>query len=48
MPVNEGQIGACIINVEESTEVRIIRQQSVRVAPDGDNVYVYHNLDNPK
>ena len=46
--VNDGQVGPSVIDVNESTEVRILRQQSVRVATDNDGVFVYHNLDNPK
>ena len=46
--VNDGQVGPSVIDVNESTEVRILRQQSVRVATDNEEVFVYHNLDNPK
>jgi len=48
VPVDNGTVGASIIDVAESTEVRILRQQSVRVATNEERVFVYHNLDNPK
>ena len=48
VPVDNGNVGASIIDVAECTEVRILRQQSVRVATDDERVFVYHNLDNPK
>ena len=46
--VSEGQVGPCIIDVSESTEVRLLRQQSVRVATKEGEPSVFHNIDNPK
>ena len=46
--VNNGTVGPSVIDVDEKTQVRIIRQQSVRVATEGDDVFIYHNFDNPR
>lgn len=46
--VNNGKVGPSVIVVDEKTQVRIIRQQSVRVATEGDDVFIYHNFDNPR
>jgi len=46
--VNNGTVGPSVIDVDEKTQVRIIRQQSIRVATEGDDVFIYHNFDNPR
>ena len=46
--MNNGTVGPSVIDVDEKTQVRIIRQQSVRVATEGDDVFIYHNFDNPR
>merc|ERR1719427_1698681 len=46
--VNNGTVGPSVIGIDEKTEVRLIRQQSVRVATEGDDVFIYHNIDNPR
>ena len=46
--VTNGEVGPSVIVVDKETEVRIIRQQSVRVATEGETVFCYQNIDNPK